>query len=83
MAGQLPGHSALRAAQRGSPEWRAWDSHMYLLAAITNLLNAANRQRAGKRTHGPLVSPPKKSKPTRRLSVAEIAARQKARRATN
>jgi len=79
LAGQFPLNSALRAAQRGGPEWRPWDPQLHLLAAIANLLNAANRQRAGKRTNSPIVSPPKKSKPVRRMTVAEIKRRQQAR----
>jgi hypothetical protein len=55
---------------------------MHLLAAIANLLNAANRQRAGKRTNAPVVSPPKRKKTTARLTVAEIAQRQQARKNT-
>lgn len=80
LAGQFPLNSALRAAQRGGPEWRPWDPQLHLLAAIANLLNAANRQRAGKRTNSPIVAPPKKSKPVRRMTVAEIAKRQHARK---
>ena len=79
LAGQFPLNSALRAAQRGGPEWRPWDPQLHLLAAIANLLNAANRQRAGKRTNSPIVSPPKKLKPVRRMTVAEIKRRQQAR----
>lgn len=53
---------------------------MHLLAGIANLLNAANRQRAGKRGGKPVVTPPTavKKRPTRVLTVAQIAARQKA-----
>jgi hypothetical protein len=79
LAGQLPPSSALRAAQRGGPEWRPWDPQLHLLAAVVNLLNAANRQRAGKRTNAPLVSPPKQTKPAVRMTVAEIKKRQMAR----
>lgn len=79
LAGQFPLNSALRAAQRGGPEWRPWDPQLHVLAAIANLLNAANRQRAGKRTNSPIVAPPKKAKPVQRVSVAEIMRRQQAR----
>lgn len=73
----LPVDSAFRASQRGGPEFRGWDQTTYLLAAAVNLLNAANRQRAGKRTKSPIVKPPGKKAPIRRVSVAEIAARQR------
>jgi hypothetical protein len=46
------------------------------MAGIANLLNAANRQRAGKKTREPLVKPPTVKRPPRVLSVAEIARRQ-------
>ena len=65
---------------RGGPEFRAWTPELYLLAGIANLLNAANRQRAGKRSGKPLVKPPTKSttsKP-RVITVAQLAARQRA-----
>lgn len=57
-----------------------WTPQAHLLAAAVNLLNAANRQRAGKRTTSPLVAPPKKRN-VRRISVAQIAAKQRERRA--
>lgn len=52
-----------------------WDPVMYALIAIVNLLNAANRQRAGKKTREPLVKPPSQRVKPRVLSVAELAKR--------
>lgn len=74
----LPPQSAFRASLQGGVEFRMWDPQLYLLAAIANLLNAANRQRAGKRTRTPLVKPPSNKSKARRVSVAEVIARQKA-----
>ena len=82
LAGQFPPESALQAAKRGGYEFRMWTPQAHLLAAAVNLLNAANRQRAGKRTTGPLVAPPKK-KAVRRITVAEIAKRQRERAQSN
>lgn len=81
LVGQLPQDSAFAASVRGGAEFRPWTSEMYVLTAVANLLNAANRQRAGKKTREPLIKPPasKKRKP-RVLSVAQIAARQRAAR---
>ena len=81
LVGQLPQTSAFAASSRGGPEFRPWTSELYVLAAIANLLNAANRQRAGKRGAKPIVEPPKpgrRSKP-RVVSVAELARRQQQR----
>jgi len=78
LVGQLPPSSAFAASLRGGPEFRPWTSELYLLAAIVNLLNAANRQRAGKRGNAQIVKPPRpeqKSKP-RVLTVEEIMRRQ-------
>lgn len=72
---QLPSDSAFAASVRGGPEMRAWDPMMHVLAAITNLLYVANRQRAGKRTRDMLVKPPTKKTTPTRLSVAELAKR--------
>lgn len=75
---QLPSSSAFAASVRGGPEFRPWTAELYLLAAIANLLNAANRQRAGKRGSKPIIEPPKaarRSKP-RVVTVAELARRQ-------
>jgi hypothetical protein len=78
LVGQLPQESAFAASARGGAEFRSWTPPLYLLAAVVNLLNAANRQRAGKRTREPLVKPPTaKSKP-RVVTVAQLAARQRA-----
>lgn len=79
LVGQLPQSSAFAASVRGGSEFRPWDAQLYLLAAIVNLLNAANRQRAGKRGSKPVVEPPKagRSRKPRVLSVAEIARRQR------
>lgn len=63
---------------QGGTEYRMWTPQVYLYAAIVNLLNAANRQRAGKRTSGPLVKPPRQQQKKRVVSVASIAARQRA-----
>lgn len=77
IAEQLPPESAFRASQQGGPEMRMWTPSVYLFAAIVNLLNAANRQRAGKRGNALLVKPPTKRMQARRVSVATIAARQR------
>lgn len=78
LVGQLPSESAFGASMRGGAEFRPWSTEAYLLAAIANLLNAANRQRAGKRGGQPLVKPPtaKRRTPPRVLTVAEIVRRQ-------
>lgn len=68
--------SAYVAGRRGGPQFRAWTSSMYLLAALVNLTNAANRQRGGKRTSKPIVEAPKKTK-ARTLTVAELIVRAK------
>ncbi len=77
LVGQLPPESAFRASQQGGPEFRSWTPTGYLLAGVVNLLNAANRQRAGKRTREPLVKPPSSRPAVRTVSVAEIATRQR------
>lgn len=77
LAGQLGQESALRASQQGGPQFRPWTSTTYLLAGVVNLLHAANRQRGGKKTREPLVTPPTAKPKARRVSVAEIAARQR------
>lgn len=74
---QLPQESALAAAQRGGPQFRPWTPTNHLLAGVVNLLHAANRQRGGKKTREPLVKPPTVKPQARKVSVAEIAARQK------
>jgi hypothetical protein len=74
----LPDDSALFAAMRGGKEHRPWTVETHLLTAVVNLLNAANRQRAGLKTRKPLVEPPKtkKRKPAgRTVTVAQIKAR--------
>lgn len=78
LVGQLPPDSAFSASVRGGPEFRPWTPELHLLSAVVNLLNAANRQRAGKRGGKPIVKPPtaQRQKATRVLTVAEIAARQ-------
>jgi hypothetical protein len=76
LVGQLPPDSAFGASVRGGAEYRAWSPQMHLLAGIANLLNAANRQRAGKKTREALIKPPTAKKQPRVLSVAEIARRQ-------
>ena len=73
----LPPQAAFRASLQGGPEFRGWDHQTYLFAAAVNLLNAANRQRAGKKTRTPLVKPPTTKTKVRRMSVAGIVARQK------
>lgn len=78
LVGQLPQSSAFAASLRGGPEFRPWTVEAHVLALIANLLQAANRQRAGKRSAQPIVRPPKpaqKQKP-RVLPVAEIMRRQ-------
>lgn len=76
LVGQLPPDSAFAASHRGGAEFRSWTPEVHLLAAVANLLNAANRQRAGKKTREPLVKPPSTKTKVRRLTVAEIRARQ-------
>lgn len=78
LAGQLPPDSALRASMQGGVEYRPWTPETYLLAAAVNLLGAANRQRAGKRSSKPLVEPPKPKRKARVVPLAQIAARQRA-----
>lgn len=68
---------------QGGSQFRGWTHSVYLLAAVVNLLNAANRQRAGKTTKSPLVKPPSSKPPARRVSVAQIAARQRALESTS
>jgi hypothetical protein len=82
LVGQLPPDSAFGASVRGGHEYRAWTPELHLLAGIANLLNAANRQRAGKKTREPLVKPPTAKRRPRVLSVAEIARRQQQAAAT-
>jgi hypothetical protein len=72
----LDDSSALSAAHRGGREFRPWTTQVYLLAAVANLLNAANRQRAGKGTRKPLIEPPKRQVRARRITVAELLAKQ-------
>jgi hypothetical protein len=76
LVGQLPADSAFAASSRGGAEFRSWTPTLYLLAAVVNLLNAANRQRAGKRSNQPLVKPPTAQRAPRVLTVAEIVRRQ-------
>jgi hypothetical protein len=78
LVGQLPDDSAFAASIRGGPMHRAWDLHNRLIAAQVNLLHGANQQRAGKKAR-PLVQPPDAKKIKRVVTVAEIAARRKAR----
>lgn len=80
LVGQLPPESAFGSSVRGGAEFRPWSPQLYVLAAIANLLNAANRQRAGKRSGKPIIKPPTSAKPrpTRVLTVAEIVRRQQA-----
>jgi len=77
LVGQLPANSAFFASQQGGAEFRSWTPETYLLAAAVNLLHAANRQRAGKKSGSPLVKPPTKKAKPRVLSLAQIAARQR------
>ena len=79
LVGQLPPEAAFRASMQGGPDFRAWTPTAYLQAATVNLLNAANRQRAGKRSSGPLIKPPTQKPKARVLSIADIAARQRGR----
>lgn len=74
LAGQMPEQSAFAAAHRGGSEFRPWTSQTYLLAAITNLLYAANRQRGGKPTRKPLVSTPDSKKKARKVTIAQLLA---------
>jgi hypothetical protein len=72
---QLPTDSAFAASLRGGLEMRGWDPKMFVLAAIVNLLNAANRQRAGKRTREPLLKPPSRRSTPTVVTVAELTKR--------
>lgn len=74
LAGQMPEQSAFAAAHRGGSEFRPWTSQTYLLAAVTNLLYAANMQRGGKRVRKPMVSPPDSKKKTRKVTIAQLLA---------
>jgi len=76
LVGQLPQSSAFAASVRGGPEFRPWTAELYILAAIANLLQAANRQRAGKRNAQPIVKPPEAKRRPRVLTVAELQRRQ-------
>lgn len=84
LVGQLPQESAFAASVRGGAEFRPWTAELHLLAAIANLLNAANRQRGGKRSAKPIVTPPssKRRGPARVLPVEEIVQRVRAGEAT-
>jgi hypothetical protein len=77
----LPEDSATMAAVRGGPQFRAWTSQMYMLAAQVNMLYAANRQRAGKATRSGIVKPPvaKKAEPKRVLDLKAVQAKLKSR----
>lgn len=77
LVGQLAPESAFRASQHGGAQYRPWTPTVHLLAGVVNLLNAANRQRAGKRTRDALVKPPASQPKTQTVTVAEIAARQR------
>jgi hypothetical protein len=79
LVGQLPTESAYSASVRGGAEFRPWTPPLYLMAAVVNLLAAANRQRAGKRGSKPLIKPPvvERPKPTKVLTVDEIMRRQR------
>ena len=55
----LPADSATKAEMRGGEQMREWTLDVQLLGAITNLLYAANRQRAGKPTRSLPIKPPK------------------------
>jgi hypothetical protein len=68
--------SAYMAANRGGPDHRPWTATVHLLAALVNLTYAANRQRGGKPTRKPLVSPPTKQRP-KQVTVAQLIQRQK------
>lgn len=74
LIGHLAETSAYVAANRGGPEFRSWTGSVHLLAALVNLTYAANRQRGGKPTRKPLVSPPTKQRP-KKITVAELIAR--------
>lgn len=76
LVGQLPPDSAFGASVRGGNEFRAWTPSLYLQASIVNLLNAANRQRGGKRGNRPLIKPPTAQRKPRVLTVAELSRRQ-------
>jgi len=78
LVGQLPANSAFYASQQGGIEFRSWTPETYLLAAAVNLLNAANRQRAGKKSSQPLVKPPRQKPKARVIPLDQIARRQQA-----
>ena len=77
LVGQLGPDSALAASQQGGPEFRSWTPQNYLLAAAVNLLNAANRQRAGKKSSKAIVQPPKRKQKARVITLEQIARRQR------
>jgi len=76
----LPEGTATIAKAKGGPKHRPWTSELYLLAAVVNLLGAANRQRAGKPMRKPLITPPKSNakKRGRVVRVADVNARRMA-----
>jgi hypothetical protein len=43
----MPPDSALAAAAQGGPQFRGWRHDTYLLAAVVDVLQAANYQRSG------------------------------------
>jgi hypothetical protein len=59
LAEHLPETSAVIAKAKGGPRHRPWTSDTHLLALVANLLYVANRQRSGKPTRKPLITPPK------------------------
>jgi hypothetical protein len=76
LVGQLPDTSAYAASLRGGPEFRPWTLTNTLLAAVVNLLAAANHQRSGrKRGFKPLVETPQKRRPARVVRIADVIAR--------
>lgn len=75
----LPEGAAFYASRQGGTQFRGWTPQTYLLAGVVNLLNAANRQRAGKRTREPLVRPPGKQVARKVRTVAQIAAARRMR----
>jgi hypothetical protein len=83
LVGQLSDASAFAASARGGPEFRAWNFANSLAVAQANLLYAANQQRAGKKSIKTLIPPPKKAPKKQIVTVAELAARRKARQAQN
>jgi hypothetical protein len=72
LVGHLPEDSAFIASMRGGQQHRVWTLQNHLLASVANLLFAANRQRAGLKTHSMPVKPPTPKTAKRQRRVIPI-----------